>query len=322
MPEISSSSWSEVDSSNNASPPNGWPEGQAASTINNCARADRGAIRRFWGRINPVYASTGTAGAYILAHAVALSTYSGNEIHSFRAHTASAAAPTVAIDGLAALAMKKYTSSGKADLAAGDIQSDQPVMGYHDGTHFVVVSPLSPAGEATPNTPTFITLSTSSTLANERVFNTAFPATYSDAGAGGILLVSVNTASQALMEAAASQAAAVTPGVQQYHPSACKGWAKSNFGTAPTANYNCTALTDLGAGQVEYNWDTDFSSANYVAVATGVFDPTGASSGTLTTMIRSTGLAAGTTRVDTVILSSFASADVSFLMCAAFGDQS
>lgn len=42
------STWSPVDANNNQNPPDGWPEGQAPSTVNNCARADKGAIRRWY----------------------------------------------------------------------------------------------------------------------------------------------------------------------------------------------------------------------------------------------------------------------------------
>jgi hypothetical protein len=146
MTEITS--WSETDASNNSAAPAGAPEGMAFSGVNDVIRAMMGAVRRTFGRQNPVYASTGTAGGYLVSHAVALSTYSGNEVLAFRAHTASAAAPTVSFDSLAAIAMKKYTTSGKADVAASDIQSGQMVAGYHDGTHFVVMTPTAPAGTA------------------------------------------------------------------------------------------------------------------------------------------------------------------------------
>jgi hypothetical protein len=42
------STWSPVDANNNQNPPDGWPEGQAPSTVNNCARADKGAVRRWY----------------------------------------------------------------------------------------------------------------------------------------------------------------------------------------------------------------------------------------------------------------------------------
>ena len=40
--------WRRTDADNNAPPPDGWPEGMAASTVNDAARADKGGIRRQW----------------------------------------------------------------------------------------------------------------------------------------------------------------------------------------------------------------------------------------------------------------------------------
>ncbi|MBX6322979.1 MAG: hypothetical protein IRY94_14210, partial [Rhodospirillaceae bacterium] len=54
MPDISQPTWSETDSANTATPPDGWPENQVPSTVNDCARMMMGAIKRFWNRINPV----------------------------------------------------------------------------------------------------------------------------------------------------------------------------------------------------------------------------------------------------------------------------
>jgi hypothetical protein len=40
--------WSTAAASNNASPPDGWPEGQAPSTVNNCARENMAATKRWY----------------------------------------------------------------------------------------------------------------------------------------------------------------------------------------------------------------------------------------------------------------------------------
>ena len=42
------STWDSVDENNTAAPPNGWPEYQMPASVNNCARAMMGAIRRFY----------------------------------------------------------------------------------------------------------------------------------------------------------------------------------------------------------------------------------------------------------------------------------
>lgn len=140
MPDISQSSWAESDAANTAAPPNGWPENQAPSTVNDCARMMMGAIKRFWSRINPVAASGGAANAYTLAPAAALAAYATGEVYSFRANHANTGAATLAISGLGAKAIRKYGAAGKVDLAAGDIQDGQPVQVCYDGTDMVLQS--------------------------------------------------------------------------------------------------------------------------------------------------------------------------------------
>ena len=45
MNEISNGAWSETDAANNAATPNGWPEGQPPSSVNDCARMMMGAVK-------------------------------------------------------------------------------------------------------------------------------------------------------------------------------------------------------------------------------------------------------------------------------------
>lgn len=46
------STWSPVDESNTAAPPNGWPENMQPSAVNNSARAIMGAVRRWYDTVN------------------------------------------------------------------------------------------------------------------------------------------------------------------------------------------------------------------------------------------------------------------------------
>lgn len=127
-------------------------------------------------------------------------------------------------------------------------------------------------------------------------------------------------ATQAAQETGSSLVAAVTPGRQQFHPSACKGWVLANFGATVSASYNVTSVTDNGTGTATVNWATDFSSANQCSVGNIVFTPTGASNGTISTHIADS-LGAGTTNVQSILLSSYAAADGNYFTCASFGDQ-
>lgn len=78
-------------------------------------------------------------------------------------------------------------------------------------------------------------------------------------------------ATQAEQEAGSTTAAAVTPGRQQFHPSAAKAWALFNTVTTTTnlASYNVASLTDNGTGDTTVNFTTAFSSANFAAVGVG-----------------------------------------------------
>lgn len=79
--------------------------------------------------------------------------------------------------------------------------------------------------------------------------------------------ISLFAASQANQEAASSNIIFVTPGVQQFHPSAAKFWAFVTVsGGTPTlaVSYNVTSITDTGLGQLTVTIGTDFSSANWM----------------------------------------------------------
>jgi hypothetical protein len=76
-------------------------------------------------------------------------------------------------------------------------------------------------------------------------------------------------ATQAQQETATALTAPVTPGRQQYHPSAAKGWALIGGTTANIiASYNVASTVDVNTGRMTVVWDVDFSSTSYVAVCT------------------------------------------------------
>lgn len=78
--------------------------------------------------------------------------------------------------------------------------------------------------------------------------------------------VTVTGAVKADQTTATSTTTAVTPAVQQNHPSAAKVCGYATYsGSTPTlqASYNVTSITDTGTGQLTVTIATDFSSANY-----------------------------------------------------------
>lgn len=77
----------------------------------------------------------------------------------------------------------------------------------------------------------------------------------------------LSAASQAEQEAASSTSVAVTPGRQQYHPSAVKAWVKFNSAGSVLASHNIASVTDVTTGRWTVNIATDFSSTSYVGIA-------------------------------------------------------
>ena len=70
-------------------------------------------------------------------------------------------------------------------------------------------------------------------------------------------------ATQTDQETSTSTTVFTNPGVQQFHPSACKFWVKFGVTTTISASYNMTSITDTAAGKWTATIATDFSSANW-----------------------------------------------------------
>lgn len=95
--------------------------------------------------------STGSSGSYAITAANTITAYSAGLEYEFIANHASvgSGSDSLNVDTVGAVTLKKYEgSTTKGDLAAGDIAAGDKVRVKHDGTHFVVVSPLN-AGEET-----------------------------------------------------------------------------------------------------------------------------------------------------------------------------
>ena len=105
------------------------------------------------------------------------------------------------------------------------------------------------------------------TLSPDQMVELQYDATSSRwraAGSGGMV-----AATQAEMEAAASNAVAVTPGRVQYHPGVAKAWVYiTTLGGTVTvaASHNVSSVTDNAAGDFTTNFTTAFSSASYAWV--------------------------------------------------------
>lgn len=124
-------------------------------------------------------------------------------------------------------------------------------------------------------------------------------------------------ATQAEQEAASSVAVAVSPGRQQYHPSAAKAWVRFN-GTGTLAigtSYNVSSVTDGGAGIYTPNYTTNFSNNVYAAVVSiGTQNETGRH-----VLVTATAVSSCTVQVSN--LADNANVDSAIVSVVCYGDQ-
>ena len=126
----------------------------------------------------------------------------------------------------------------------------------------------------------------------------------------------LSVATQAMQEAGSSITASVTPGRQQYHPSAAKGWCSAGVSGNINAAYNVTSVTDGGAGKATINWTVVFTGS-YAMMATALTS-TGTS---LLTLINSATFSVASSEINTITSTTGALADPDAYSIAAFGDQ-
>jgi hypothetical protein len=125
MTDIATSQWSETAASNNASPPDGFPEGQTAASLNNSAREMMAAIKREWNRDHPTITAGGTADALTLTYTTApVALVNGMRFQFMSASINATTAPTLDINGLGA---KTITEIDGSALSPGQILADQIV---------------------------------------------------------------------------------------------------------------------------------------------------------------------------------------------------
>ena len=193
----------------------------------------------FWG------VSLGSASAYVLDSNVDISTigYKDTQIFEMQFHIPNIAAPTLAIDGLAALNLKKYNGAGaKVDLEAGDVLNQTYCL-RNDGVDLIVLNPQKPFLDS-------INLS----VATELVVGVA------------------KIATQAETTAAVNDTNFITPlKLQQTFNDGNFISTAIRFNGAVTpitlASKNVSSLTRLSAGNYRINFTTPMPNANYYVTA-------------------------------------------------------
>lgn len=138
-----------------------------------------------------------------------------------------------------------------------------------------------------------------------------------------VTLAAPTAAAQSDQETATSTTLMVTPGRQQFHPSAVKAWANFNGTGTPavTSSYNIdSSITDNGTGDWTLSITTDFSATNAYAI-TGCCINSGASTPCFVTIKNGTTLAAGSVNVQVWRSDTAALQDVTTICVAMYGDQ-
>ncbi|WP_156462619.1 hypothetical protein [Rhizobium sp. Leaf262] len=133
MADISASNWNEQDVLNNSAAPNGLPKGAQPSAVQLVTTDTRGAVKRFWNRINSFYTTTGTTSALILTMQVAPAGYVKGERLAFFSSQSNTGAMTLNVNGLGA---KSILQQDGAALAPGQIVAGSATTVIYDGAAF------------------------------------------------------------------------------------------------------------------------------------------------------------------------------------------
>lgn len=133
--------WSLAASDNNAAPPNGFPEGQSAASVNNCARqmmADL--VREF--QVNAVRVLASVAGTNTITGSMtpALTSYSTGMMVIFKPANDNTGTVTININALGA---KNIVKGDVLALGSGDLQASAIHFLIYDGVDFVCLNPMS-----------------------------------------------------------------------------------------------------------------------------------------------------------------------------------
>ena len=107
------------------------------------------------------------------------------------------------------------------------------------------------------------------TFSNTSTFTTANITTANITTANIASISGAVVATQANQETATSTTTLVTPGRQQYHPSAAKAWIQCNNSGAIAGSYNVASIADTGTGVVTVTLTTAFSSTSYSVLGSG-----------------------------------------------------
>ena len=100
------SAYSQTAASNNATAPNGFPEGMAPSGLNDSAREVMAALAKWYAALDGSLTSTGSSNAYIISTGSSHAALADIGLLVFKANHANTGAATLAVDGLTSKAIQ------------------------------------------------------------------------------------------------------------------------------------------------------------------------------------------------------------------------
>lgn len=139
MSDIQTTTWSPTAGSNNATPPNGFPEGMNPAQLNDSTREMMAALKRWYQKINPVITSGGAANVQTLTYAVAPASLIAGDRYCFVVGFANTGAATLNVN---ALGDAPIQSNGGSALTGGELIAGNTVEVYYDGTNFRIITPV------------------------------------------------------------------------------------------------------------------------------------------------------------------------------------
>jgi hypothetical protein len=288
------STWSKTAASNNAAPPDGWPEGMAPSAVNNCARENMAAIRTQWENADWFdygYTPTRTgATTFTLVGDFTDQYIDGRGIRVNDAATyygAVVSSTYVAPDTTVTISLDSGSLTASLTAAALYIlKSSQARLGGRslklyelpaNGNAYVGFQ----APDDVSTTAVWTLPSRDASLSGQAMFRSspniltwtpyAFPLADGTVGQAlttdGAQQASWTTlaATQAQMEAGSLTSVYTTPALQKFHPSSAKVWGTINgFGEASVIeSYNMVGGTYISSGNYTIQFAPNFSSVNY-----------------------------------------------------------
>ena len=124
-------SYSTTAGSNNSASPNGFPEGQSPSSLNDSAREVMAALARWYQDQNGTLTSTGSSNAYVVAGNQTYAALNDIGLLVFRANFTNTGSATLNVDSLGAKTIKKNHDQ---NLSSGDIEANQIVVVAYNAT--------------------------------------------------------------------------------------------------------------------------------------------------------------------------------------------